>query len=71
MKRLFDADSRSGYPSVGVLAALAQQHRALRRRLAEVEAGVEHDLLGREPGRLGRPRRRSSRNAVTSPTRSS
>ena len=35
---------------------LPQQHRALRRRLAEVEAGVEHDLLGREPGGFGAPR---------------
>ena len=33
--------------------ALAQQDRALRGRLAEVEAGVERDLLGREPGGLG------------------
>ena len=35
--------------------ALAQQHGALRGCLAEVEAGVERDLLGREPGGL-RPR---------------
>ena len=33
--------------------ALAQQHRALPRRLAEVEPGVERDLVGREPGGLG------------------
>ena len=37
----------------GERVALAQQHRALRRRLAEVEPGVERDLLGREPGGLG------------------
>ena len=43
--------------------ALAQQHRALRRRLAEVEPGVERDLLGREPGGLGplRPGRAGTR----------
>ena len=35
---------------------LPQEHRALRRGLAEVEAGVEHDLLGCEPDRFGPPR---------------
>ena len=41
----------------GERVALAQQHRALRRRLAEVEAGVERDLLRGEAGGLG-PRAR-------------
>ena len=46
-----------------VLRALAQQHRALGRRLAEVEAGVEHDLLGSQTDRLGalRPARAGTR----------
>ena len=50
---MFDADSSSGYPSAASGVALAQEHRALRRRLAEVEAGVERDLLGCEAGGLG------------------
>ena len=33
----------------GMHCALAQEHRALRRRLAEVEAGVDDDLLGPQP----------------------
>ena len=41
---------------LGVHGRLAQQHRALRGRLAQIEAGVEHDLLGLEPGGLGPPR---------------
>ena len=45
MNRLFDADKQQRIAERRVHAALAQQHRALRRRLAEVEAGVEHDLL--------------------------
>ena len=36
-----------------MLRALAQQHRALGGRLAEVEAGVEDDLLGSQADRLG------------------
>ena len=36
-----------------VLRALAQEHRALGGRLAEVETGVEHDLLGSQPDRFG------------------
>ena len=40
----------------GVHRRLPQQHRALRGRLAEVEPGVEHDLLGLEPGGLGAAR---------------
>ena len=42
---------------VGVHRRLAQQHRALRGRLAEIEAGVEHDLLGQR----GRPLRPAAR----------
>ena len=34
---------------------LAQQHRALRGRLAEVEPGIEHDLLRDQPGRFRAP----------------
>ena len=43
----------------GERVALAQQHRALRRRLAEIEAGVERDLVaarGRRPRRVPRGR---------------
>ena len=40
-------------PEPGERVALPQQHRALRGRLAEVEAGVERDLVGGEPGGLG------------------
>ncbi len=36
-------------------AALLEQHRALRGRLAEIEPGVEHDLLGRQTRGLGAP----------------
>ena len=39
-------------PVRGERVALAQQHHALRRRLAEVEAGVERDLVGLQAGGL-------------------
>ena len=55
---------------VGERVALAQQHGAHGRRLAEVEPGVDRDLVGGEPGifRLCGP---VQQERATSATRSS
>ena len=52
-KVLFDAESSSGIAQAGQGRRGAQEGQRLLGRLAEVEAGVEHDPLGRDAGGAG------------------
>ena len=53
MKRLRDAPIRSGSPNDLSSAMPGERDDALLRRLAEADAGVEHDLVARDAGAVG------------------
>ena len=53
MKRLRDAPTSSGSPKDLSSASRAMAVDALLRRLAEADAGVEHDALARNAGARG------------------
>ena len=63
MKRLREAPISSGKPKFFKRAELGQSVDALLGRLAEADAGVEHDLLAAQC-RRGRRWRASARKSV-------
>ncbi len=50
MKRLREAPTRMGWPSAAQFAEPRQCGHALLRRLAEADAGIDHDILARDAG---------------------